>query len=462
MNDYSKWLTAIHNTRLVFNTTQELEKFLGEDSIHNNTILRIFPNQQRQRSAFRDLRVEVEEQTLGDVTLEKFLDEYQRTSDFYSKHLVRKDNQQDIAIALLRYTHHPYDSTGIKSRMLELFTQAFSSDINTDILALMLLDALPGFKSRKGDVMDIQADWTRVMNALQTIVADSPLFQELPCFTAARNEPNKTRMMLYYHTQLVLNTYDAYAKQEDYYDVSQNLQQNSKHLELEDFWNTTDGQLSGTEFWQLQAADSTSCYFATHWRKTADGRLLGNRYTIHLLEHPDGGITFYTLHPDAINRRVEGVAYEDSDHTWYHIDDIDTDTPSVLPLKRIIPSESWPSGYKLTRVTDESVIRQYEDWLDQCTIVMEYPTYEFSLSLYAVTQEALFIANNFEGNTKYKYFRIPRTAFTGCERVQLCDKVGILTIQGRQYFAFDDFLLYIPVTEESIEEYGITIVSTID
>lgn len=464
MKDYSEWLTAIHNTRLVFNTTQELEQFLGEDCIHNNSILRRFSTEQKQRSAYRDLKVEVEEQTLGEVNLDKFLEEYERASDFYSKHLIRKSNQQDIALALLRYAHRPFVISDTNSRLVEVFDLMAESDVNTEILLLMLLDALPGFKSRKGDITDIQSDWTRVMKVLQTKVSDSPLFQELPCFTAARNEPNKTRMMLYYHTQLVLSTYDAYAKQEDYYDVSQNLQQNSKHLELDGFWNTTDGKLSGTEFWELHGADSTCCYFATHWHKTADGHLLGNRYTIHLLEHPDGGITFYTLHPDAINHQVEGKAYEDSDHSWYHIDDPDSDSPSVLPLKRIIPSETWPSGYNMTRVTDESAVKQYEDWLDQCRVVMEYPTYEFSLCLYAVTQEALYIANNFDDDedSEYKFFRIPRTAFPGCERVQLCDKVGILTIQGRQYIAFDDFLLYIPVTYESFEEYGISIVSTID
>lgn len=464
MNKYSEWLKAINNTRLIFNTTRELEEFLGEDCIHNNSILRRLSSEQRQRSAFRDLKGEVEEQTLGEVRLDQFLDEYKKASDFYGKHLIRKNDQQSIALDLLQYSHYPFDTTGINKKLLDLFDLAEQENVNLVILALLLLDALPGFNSREGDVKDIQTSWTCVMDALQAIIANNPLFQELPCFTSARNEVNKTRMMLYYHTSLVLDTFEAYSRQEDYYDVSQDIRHNSRYLELDGYWNTTGGELKGTEFWQLQSAESSCCYFATHWHKTADERLLGKRYTVHLLEHPDGGITFYILHPDAINRRINGKVYEDTDNSWYHIDDPATDSPSVLNLKRIVPSESWPSACQLTRVDDESTIWQYDKWLNKCTIKMEYPTYEFSLCLYAVTQNALYISNNFveDDDSDYKYFRIPRKAFPGCERIQLCDKVGILTIEGRQYFAFDDFLLYIPVTAENMERYGIRVVAEID
>ena len=50
---YAEWLTAIVNTRLLFNTTEECEAFLDSGSIRSNGILRTCATPQKMRSAFR-------------------------------------------------------------------------------------------------------------------------------------------------------------------------------------------------------------------------------------------------------------------------------------------------------------------------------------------------------------------------------------------------------------------------
>lgn len=47
---YEEWLTAIANTRLLFNTMAELEDWLDNHSLHNNGVKRSFKSVQRMRA----------------------------------------------------------------------------------------------------------------------------------------------------------------------------------------------------------------------------------------------------------------------------------------------------------------------------------------------------------------------------------------------------------------------------
>ena len=70
---YEEYLTIIANTRLIYNTMEELENKLDNYSIHNNGIKRCFTTLQKMRSAYRDLKVEVELMTDGIVNLDRLI-----------------------------------------------------------------------------------------------------------------------------------------------------------------------------------------------------------------------------------------------------------------------------------------------------------------------------------------------------------------------------------------------------
>ncbi|EEX53737.1 hypothetical protein HMPREF6745_0851 [Prevotella sp. oral taxon 472 str. F0295] len=53
---YEEWLTAIANTRLLFNTMAELEDWLDNHSLHNNGVKRSFKSVQRMREPFETLK----------------------------------------------------------------------------------------------------------------------------------------------------------------------------------------------------------------------------------------------------------------------------------------------------------------------------------------------------------------------------------------------------------------------
>ena len=75
---YDEWLTTIANTRFIYNTIDELEDMLDNHSIHSNGIKRCFTTKQKLRSAFRDLKVEVELMTDGIMNLDRVITQYQR------------------------------------------------------------------------------------------------------------------------------------------------------------------------------------------------------------------------------------------------------------------------------------------------------------------------------------------------------------------------------------------------
>lgn len=450
---YEEWLTTIANTRLIFNTIDELETFLDAPSIHNNGIKRCFTTQRRMRSAFRDLLVEVEQMTDGTIHLDKVLVQYQEAWAFFRESLARRSDPFAVALELLRYCYPPYSETGLRKSKSVIFEQIVEKGINIPFLILMLLKVVPGYDSKDGDVTDISHQYENVMTLLKKFTDGGELFSTLPVIIAAREEPRKSRLMLLYHTTHILNTYESYAEQENLYDVSRNIKAIRVNLDIEGFWNESEGKPLYTSFWQIEDAMNEGSYFATHWRKDADNNLTGIRYSMFLTEGIEGALVTYLLHPEAIKHRIKGQPYDDSDQVWYKSLMPEQCEPETLALKRLIASSVWPLQINLTRVAEDETISLYKQWLSTCNIRRPFGhlEYEFHPGIYAITQEAIYIATG----TDREYYKVPKSAVEGFDRISIDDNVGIMTMNGHQYLAFDEFLLYIPITEKEMRRYGI-------
>ena len=98
---YEEWLITIANTRLIYNTMDELEDMLDNHSIHNNGIKRCFASSPKMRAAFRDLKVEVSLMTDENVTLDRFLERYKKTWTFYKTYLSRRADPEKTAMEIL-------------------------------------------------------------------------------------------------------------------------------------------------------------------------------------------------------------------------------------------------------------------------------------------------------------------------------------------------------------------------
>lgn len=450
---YEEWLTTIANTRFVFNTMEELEEMLGNYAIHNNGIRRCFPTGQKLRAAYRDLKVEVELMTDGFFQLDQVMLRYQRAWQFYRDNLYRRTHPRQIALDLLAYCYPADGDESVGFRNESLYSQIDEQQIDVPFLILFLLRILPGYDSKGGDVTNFEGPYEQVMQLLDQFTSNRTLFSLLPAIAKARQEPKKTRLMLLYHLSDILDTFTAYTKQANLYETAVNLKTQRVPLEITGFWNECGGRLLNTQWWQIEAAIEEGTYFMTHWQKDAENRLTGIRYTLFIMEGADGGLIYYLLHPWAIQHRMQGLAYGDIDQAWYRTDRLSI-APDELPLQRVLPSHVWPNNIPLTRCTDEEVVAHYRQWMEQDSRIIRpygHLEYEFHVGLYAITSTHLYI----ESETAGEYYKVPKSAYEGFERIQLQDTVGLMRMDGQVYLVFDEFLLYIPTDESHLRNYQI-------
>lgn len=456
---YEEWLTTIANTRLVYNTMDELENMLDNNSIHSNGIKRCFTSPQKMRSAYRDLKAEVELMTNGFLDLDRVLLHYQKAWSFFRDNLYRRTNPEQVAIELLSFCYPPFIRKGIGAKRTAIYQQIIEQNINVPFLLLLLMKSIPGYDSKDGDANDMPLQFERIMTLLQDFTGNDSEFSVLPAITRAREEANKSRLMLLLYVSQILDTYESYADAANVYDTVNDVKAIYVNLDIVGYWNECGGKLLSTNFWQIEDALNYGAYFMTHWHKDADNRLTGIRYTLFIIEGADGGLIYYILHPETIKRRMKGLAYEDADHVWYKTNWLDN-SPDELPLHRLMFSAAWQQDIRLTRCTDEHVISQYERWLKSCEIVKPYENleYDFHPNLYAVTREYLYIPSENEG----EFYKVPKDAHDGFERIQIDDNVGTMQMNGKTYLAFDELMLYIGTTKKELQKYKIERVNCIE
>ena len=459
-NLYEEWLTTIANTRLVFNTMEELEQFFDNRSIHNNGIKRCFVTKQKLRSAYRDLKIEVENMTDGIVNLDRVLSHYQKAWLFYRDNLYRRANPEKIAFEILSYCFPPYISEGIGGKKAALFKQIVEQDINVPFLIMMLLKVIPGYDSKDGDVVDMSRQYEQVILLMEKFVGGATYFNLLPIITIAREESHKTRLLLLFYVQQILDTYESYTDSDNLYDLANDIKESTVNLDIVGFWNECGGKLLYTDFWQIEDALEYGTYFMTHWHKDSENKLTGIKYALFIMEGIDGNLIYYLLHPEAIKHRMKGLQYGDADHVWYQTEMLEN-TPLELPLQRIMFSGVWPLKINLTRCREDNVISTYEKWMNHdCQIVKPYQhlEYEFHPNLYAVTKTHLYIPSENEG----EYFKVPKSSFEGFDRIQITDIVGTMVMNGKTYLAFDEFMLYINTSKSELKKYEIERVNCIE
>lgn len=457
---YEEWLTTLANTRLLFNTIEQLEDYLDNHSIRSNGIKRSIAGEARLRAVFRDLKTEAEQQTDGRVSLDDMLRAYKAAWEFYDEYLDRRSHPTEVALELLRYCHPPCQTERVRKKNAVIYEKMMEQHIDIPILLLLLLKVLPGYHSKVGDVVDMPHQYEKVMELLEQFSEGATIFSALPTITRARAESNKTRLVLYDWVTQILDSYCSYVDVENFYDLSAVIKGTMVDLELDGYWNECGGELSFTNFWHITHALNRGTYFVTFWHKDANDTLTGTRYTAFLNVSEEENLVMYMQHPEAIQTRMDSKPYGDKDHVWYSTSMPSTTAPTVLPLTRCLVSNVWPRQLSLTKVTDEKNLRQIDRWFKKCKVerCFEELEYVFHPNLYAITLHHLYIPTDVEG----EYYRVPRDAMEGFSQIQLHDNVGTMTMNGQTYLVFDELLLFIPTTPSALSQYGIKKVDCIE
>ena len=454
-NTYEEWLTAIASTRLLFNTMAELENWLDNHSLHNNGVKRSFKSVQRMRAAFRDLKEQVRLDTDEAEDLELLLGEYQTAWRFYEEHLSRRANPEELAFQLLQFCYAPAPPTNLNPRISQTFLQVQTERISTPFLIAFLLKAIPGYGSRDGDETDMPQKYEAVMQLLERVTSNTPTFTLLPALAKAKQEQNKTRLMLIYHTREVLEIYNGLTHPQGIYDTVDYVKQQTMALDLDGFWNECEGRNEHTHFWQFVEADNNTGHFMFHWEKLADGTMRHTRFLVRFLCGEQGKPVANIMHPLAFWQHIQGHPYSDAVNTYYLVEKSKGKRPLKLNLFREFSCQEWPAKINLTRVTDETLNEQYANWIAHSKeITALYPSaeYLFHPSLFAVSINYIYILSVLDDFL----YRIPRDAHDGFERIKMGDNVGVLLMDNKAYLAFDELDLYLLIEPETLEKYGIT------
>ena len=454
---YESRLTALVNTRLLFNTMDELEEVLGNHAIHSNSIKRCYPTPVRLRAAYRDCKVEVALRTNNILDLDELMADYERTWKFYKEHFSRRKNPETIARNLLQCHFDLILGKEVNAAVGRTIRAIRAENVDMALLTLFLLKALPGYNSKSGDATDIERQFDEVIRFLKDFTAGCGIFDVLPVITLANEETDRTRLMLIYHTNCILDTYDNFLDPMSIALTSNSMKEISADLDIAGIW--TDNK--STDFWKIEETSNMGVYFATCYHREGKSLLSFTRYTLQLIRGADDKLTAYFLHPVAMRHRLAGKPYGDEDNAWYISDYPASHAPDTITLVRSMQSAHWPYSIDLARATDPSRIDRYDYEINAFAKIDHYEDcrYTFTPSIYAITQDAVYVLDEKDEC----FYRLPRFTDHEFESLTIDDNVGILEMgTDARYLTIDERLLYIPLTPENLAKYGIEPVTEID
>ena len=173
------YLNAIKRTCLFCNTQDELAEKTGVQSLaKNNNFDKVGED---KRFAIYEL-FEEEYQTYSEspsVRLSELMREYEKTSEFFNDNELAKWqllSEKETILEIMGCIFHSHELPESNRRLKNFVAQLYDPEwdkfkipgINLCILLLIAYKALPTYKSRKGDVADIQADYAKVKDLLDT------------------------------------------------------------------------------------------------------------------------------------------------------------------------------------------------------------------------------------------------------------------------------------------------------
>ena len=457
VSKYQEWLRVIANTRLIFNKLEELEDYLDNHSIKANGVLRSYNTEQKARAAFADLSRYVDKMTNGEVNLEQTMEQYEETSKFYQENLVRRKNHEKVVTDILTYFSYNTEKPHISKTMLSVLKRMDAQNIDISIVILLVMDAWPTFKSKEGDAdaKGFVERYNAVINLLADFTNTNQYFEQIPAVTGALYERQKTRIKLLWYVNWIIATYNQL---DDIYDVADLGNQKRVHLDIDGYWNECGGTGDRTDFWKIEETSVPGSYFVWKYNKKQDGTVDKVRYVMEIFDDERRLMTYF-VHPKATRHLLDGIKYDAGDHCHY-IMPIPDDFYNVneLMMTRKFNYKEWCEKISLTRVTDKKLIKNYDNLLKKCPIVDKYSEYEYEFyaSVYAITQEALYIKDL---DTE-KLYKVPFGFHDSLSKMGLDSKVGILTTHKAKYLAFDELMKYIPV--KKIKKSGIEVVERVE
>lgn len=484
-------LSVITSTHLVFNTMDDLQEFMGSNSISNNGIGRAFKNEEELRFAYNYMCKYVKEVSDEAYDLEDLLAEYKEASDYYKSYLSRKSKSDKEKLSRIilseNFTQFRNSEVKIPKRYKKILDDIRQQKLNISIIVLLLLNVFNTYYSKKGDVVNMDEEFLKIIKFLEDNMETDYVLNVKPIIQIARmKSTNKTRLSLLVYMDKILYYPEMISTDEGRFESSLSYREQFTDADIEGYWNINKGDMS-TDFWKIESGIYTGEYWAYHYR-IVNGQNSFVKYQI-ILSKNNNELTAFVTHPKQIKKLIDGVESDESDRMWYKIQcrtikegNKKYNVINAESLYNPQSPNSLKNNYELYKVEKANVIEEYDNITKRATDKYEEFAYYYERYIYAITRKALYISaheiklkkengeyfleedsidkiNNSEIN---KYYKIPIEFREYLSELNLYSNVGrmIFPMNKKEYLAFDDILLYIPI--DKIEEFGIEIVDKIE
>ncbi len=460
MEQVCGYLRMIERTRLLKNTTEELEQLVGFSVGSGNGLARKGGKSLFIKDAIlRELAHIVWQQT--ELDLQNVLDAYIR-ADRICERLGSVANPELFCQHLVWYFYADAEATDDIAPIIEKVEAE-----ELPILVLLVLKLLPRLSAKGGDVKDISQDYRRLFHWLSETVNKDIMMQRLPLLTQlegeARSHPDTmSRIHLIGLANLILHSYGALSTRERISMSNKELLENLFDPEVDGIW--TEDELS-TVFWQFEIV-ANGYHLYRYQFDSGRKSLMFTKYFVRFF-HMAYGIIALVIHPHAIRYLVSGKPMPNNLFAYLdcqiEVDDKREQTIFISFSARMADAQ-WFSLRQLKRSDKEM---QFQNLLDDERYgridCHAEDAYDFIISLAAITNEYIYISKN-----KATLYKVPKSLNSVLEEVGINSNVGVLSFrrssdgQAATYLAFDDFNLYYDIsTPEMLTEHQIEVVDSI-
>ena len=454
------YLRLIERTRLLKNTSEELEQLVGFSIGSGNGLARKGGKSLFIKDAiFRELAHIVRQQT--ELGLQEVLDAYIGADRICE----RMGNVASPALFCQHLVWYFYADAELTDDIAPIINKVEQEQL--PVLVLLVLKLLPRQSAKGGDVKDICQDYRRLFSWLSETVNKNIMMQKLPLLTQIEDEVRRSpdimcRIHLISTANQILNSYGAVSTRERISISNKELLENQFDPEVDGIW--TENELS-TVFWRFESIANgyhLYCYQTDTTRKS----LTFTKYFMKFFHWGDD-VLVLVIHPHAIRYLVSGESMPNNMFAYLdcriQVDDKNDQVSTVsfstqsadgqwFALKQLRRSEK--AGFFMNLLEDE----RYEK-----TDSHANDNYDFIISLAAITNDHIYISKD-----ETTYYKVPKSLNDLLDDVGFNSNAGVMSFKNTSngepatYIAFDDFNLYYNIsTLELMAEHQIEVVNSI-
>jgi hypothetical protein len=462
----TKHLNAIKRTSLFCNSLDDLAEKVGIQSLaHNNNFDKVGED---KRVAIYEAFNE-EYQTYAEspsVRLSELMWEYEQTSEFYNqnelakwKSLSEKETILEIMRCIFNSHELPESNKRLKNFVAELYDPEYDKfkiqGINICILLLIAYKVLPTYKSKKGDIPNIEADYAKVKDLLDTFYSRYAYFED-----NLRIDSIEQRLK---DGVITLNRLALITMFEDIvYCLDRSItstHENRRYFDLDGIWID---KISSNIYYEIilsLPAYSMNVY------EVCNSVVNVTRYALEIILNEDSSLTLVTTHPRGRARialqRINSpdqVKLSSIDFSTHELTFNDYETPTEIVLKDIKRHPNYDFNINRLYKVDDEKVDEINELFASKSIIDKYEKYKSEYiagsRIHAITPGFIYITPD-ETQSDFLY-KIPRDKYIDYDilAIDVDDLAGLVVIaQEGPFIGFEKICLYIDISsDEKLKE----------